>query len=144
MKSKPKETTKPNTPEQIMEQLHADLKHWQRELRLEDFDIEIRWMARGEEHEKLGKCYDYSLSQLFIIAVEHPDRRAMMENVRPFNGDFEVILVHELLHSRDIRWRGFSEIQSLLNENETLNELYEISLDAVAEALVRARRRITR
>jgi hypothetical protein len=144
MKSKPKETTQPKIPEQIMEQLQADLKHWQRELRLEDFDIEIRWMARGEEPEKLGRFYDYSLSQLFIIAIEHPDRRAMMDHIRPLNGDYEVVLVHELLHARDVRWRGHLDIQGLLNEQETLNELYEISLDAVAEALVRARRGITR
>jgi hypothetical protein len=141
VKSKPKETIQPKTPEQIMEQLQADLKHWQRELRLDDVDIEIRWLNRDERHEKLGYFDDLSLAQLYSIGIRHPEHRTMA-GLRHFNADYEVILVHELIHARNSRWYT-TEIAEIIEE-ELANSLYEVSLDAIAEALVRARRGITR
>ena len=153
MKSKPKETTKPNTPEQIMEQLQADLKHWQRELRLDGVEIKIEWI---EENKNKGKKFDYctlgymeefSGSFLYIIKIANQGKLKGHESAQ-FGEDYECILVHELIHVLNFTWDGNSKIASYLipdeDNNEVLGQLYEASINALAEALVRARRGITR
>jgi len=151
MKSKPKETTQPKTPEQIMEKLQADLKYWTRQLRMEDLDIELDWIE-DSEHEECGVQYGLTReirgAHLFQVYVVHPTRRTE-EDAKWFSYDNEVILVHELLHVKNFNWEYNSALcPYLLNpekkENEILSELYEESLDVFAEALVRARRGITR
>jgi hypothetical protein len=140
MKSKPKEDNS-KTPEQIMEKLQADLKHWQRELRIEDIDIELRWLAKEEIPDKFAANWVYAQTHFATLAFQLPQNRNYLI-LRPFNSDYEVVLVHELLHVRDSDWRS-TEIQELLADEVTA-ELYEIAIDAVAEALVRARRGIIR
>ena len=135
------EDNKTKTPEQIMEKIHVDIKHWQRELRIENIDIEIRWLATGEAPDKFAMNWVYEELHFATIGFQLPQNRNCLI-VRSFNSDYEVVLVHELLHVRDSNWRS-SEIQELLDE-EVTNVLYEISLDAIAEALVRARRGTTR
>jgi hypothetical protein len=131
------------TPEErIMEQLHLDLTHWQRELRLDDIDIELRWMQWDEYPGKVGYWIDYSNSQLIEISFRQPIHKRSMDGVREFNSSYEVILVHELIHARNSRWYS-GEVMEILGEGVS-NELYEISVDAIAEALVRARRGMNR
>ena len=129
------------TPEQIMEKLHSDLKHWQRELRIENIDIEMRWLYKEEAPDKFALNWVYPELHYALLAFQLPQNRLCLI-CRSFNSDYEVVLVHELLHVRDSNWRS-SEIRELLDEEVTL-ELYEISIDAVAEALVRARRGMKR
>ena len=133
--------SKPKTPEQIVEQLQIDLKYWQRELRIEHIDIHFRWLAKGENSNVYATTWTYPKIHFAIIAFNLPQNRNAEIDLE-FNGSYEVVLVHELLHVRDSNWRS-SRIQELLDD-EVTDELYEISVDAVAEALVRARRGIKR
>jgi hypothetical protein len=129
------------TPEQIMQKLHFDLNYWQRELRIENIDIELRWLSKEEAPDKFALSWPYLELHYAVLAFQLPQNCLCMIH-RSFNSDYEVVLVHELLHVRDSNWRS-SEIRELLDEEVTL-ELYEISIDAVAEALVRARRGMKR
>ena len=51
MKSKPKETIQPWTTKRLMDQLHAYLAYWQRELRLDGVEIKIEWIEENENIE---------------------------------------------------------------------------------------------
>lgn len=145
-----KKKVKANTPipeyqkeaNAIWIKLQLDLKYWQRQLRLDDVDIELRWLQWDEHPDKVGYFDDASAAQLFEIGLRHPYQKQTMPCVREFNGDYEVILVHELLHARYSRWYS-GEVVEILSEGVS-NELFEVSIDAIAEALVRARRGITR
>jgi hypothetical protein len=125
-----------------MKQLHDDLAYWKRQLRLDDLDITLRWMAQHERDGDVGVHYPEPLCHRHVIAVRHPDHLSTFEK-KEFSADYEVILVHEVLHCRENRWKETQEMREAL-ENELVQHNYEISLDAIAEALVRARRGITR
>lgn len=132
------------TPEEIMDEIRGHLLHWQRELRLDGADVELRWMEKDEDHPDLiGRCDSESESSYFIISFRHPDHRQEKARQRIFNSDWEVVLVHELLHVRDDNWRSDRRIWKVLKE-EVPSQVYEIAIDAVAEALVRARRGLRR
>ena len=153
MKSKPKDTIQPWTTKRLMDQLHAYLAYWQRELRLDGVEIKIEWI---EENENKGKKFDYcnlghmeefSGSFLYIIKIANQGKLKGHESAQ-FGEDYECILVHELIHVLNFTWDGNSKIASYLipdeDNNEVLGQLYEASINALAEALVRARRGITR
>lgn len=122
--------------------LQLDLKYWKMQLRLDDVDIDMRWMEWHEYPERLAQFDDLSLVHLFIVAFRKPHHKCSMATGTGFNSDYEVCLVHELLHIRNHRWYC-EEVKDILDEGVN-NSLYEVSLDATAEALVRARRGITR
>jgi len=145
--------SKPKTPEQIMDQLHAYLAYWQRELRLDGVEIKIEWI---EENENKGKKFDYcnlgnmeefSGSFLYIIKIENQGKLKGHESAQ-FGEDYECILVHELIHVLNFTWDRNSNIVPYLipeeDTNEVLGQLYEASINAIAEALVRARRGMKR
>ena len=52
--------------------------------------------------------------------------------------------MHELLHTKEAPWRDHPKVYEVLDKDVWLKGLHEDSLDAVAEALVRARRGIRR
>ena len=127
----------------VWEKLQLDLKYWQRELRLDDMDIELRWLAWDEHPNDAGRFDDFYNVHAFSIGVRPPHQLLSIPNYREFNCDYEVILVHELLHARNSRWYCNDEILEILEE-EPLHRFFEESIDVIAEALVRARRGITR
>lgn len=132
------------SPEEIMRELYAHLVYWQRQLRLDGVDIELRWMAKdAEDADTLGLCDAESNSSFYIIHIKHPDHLPERIKDNPFNCDWEVILVHELLHVRDDHWRSDERIWKVLSKGVP-QLVYEVGVDAVAEALVRARRGIIR
>lgn len=143
MKSKTEEV-KNKEFEKIMKELHEHLAYWQRQLRLDGVEIKLRWMNFDEckENDALGVWYNYSPAHLFEIGFAHTFYRES-ECSELFNCDYEVILVHELLHILDSSWEDKREVQQAF-ENEVIKELQNNTNDIVAEALVRARRGITR
>ena len=125
----------------VMKKLSDDLKYWQRELRIDDIDVELSWLEWDQYPDLVARYEDRSSIHLFEIAFRRPAHLQTMA-IRQFNGDYEVALVHELVHCRNRHWFTL-EIADILGEG-VLNELYEVSVDATAEALVRARRGIIR
>ena len=136
MKSKPKETTQPKTPEQIMDQLQADLKYWQRELRLQDIDIIVLWMTKDdvENGDILGSCEMRMDINTSILSINRNNMAGDCQTRVPY----EQTIIHELLHVVMYFWENDSKCNSL-GKNRTIYTLYESSLDRIADALYRGR-----
>jgi hypothetical protein len=132
------------TPQQQMKQLHSDLIYWQRELRLDGVEIELRWLEFEDvkDEKVVGKFFSFSPSHRFEIGIA-PDLMRELNGIGIFNTDNEVILIHELLHIVDCRWMENNESEEVFR-NEAIKYHHEIALDSVAEALVRARRGMKR
>lgn len=125
-------------------QAYEYLSYWKPQLRLDHIDIEISIMRPEErQHQILADCRENPPYHTQKIKIRNPSDRTAHDNVI-FRRDLEVCIVHELLHTKEIPWRDHPKVNEVLNKDEWLNQLHEDSLDAVAEALVRARRGITR
>ena len=119
------------------------LAYWQRELRLDHIDFEIMLGNTGEMDDKLGNCKVAPSRHRQKIILRHPLDRSERDR-EIFRHDLEVVVVHELLHTKEFPWRDHTKVSEVLDKDEWLSSLHEDSLDAVAEALVRARRGIRR
>jgi hypothetical protein len=130
--------------EQELQQAQEYLAYWRPQLRLDHIDIEIIIMRPEEkEHSVLADCRQNPPYHTQKIKIRNPLDRTQSDSVA-FRRDLEVCVVHELLHTKEIPWRDHPKVNEVLGKNEWLNQLHEDSLDAIAEALVRARRGITR
>lgn len=124
-----------------MEELQTLLKHWQRELRLDHWDIQMRYAAIDEIPGHGQSCAArYHRAQ--ILLIDPKDRTADAES--RFRLDYEVIVVHELLHIQESIWRDNPKVEDVLDKDEWIRRCHENTMDATAEALVRARRGMTR
>lgn len=117
------------------------LDFWQRELRLDHWDIECRF-ANTDEIDSMGRSCAARYHRAQILLRPEVDR-CPDDNSR-FRLDFEVIVVHELIHIKESQWRDNPRVVDILDKDEWVQRLHEDSLDAIAEALVRARRGISR
>ena len=117
--------------------------YWQRELRLDHMDFEVMLGNVEEMGDKLGNCKMSPSRHRQKIIIRHPNERTAAD-VAVFRRDLEVVIVHELLHTKEFLWRDHPKVVTVMDEDVWLNRLHEDSLDAVAEALVRARRGIRR
>lgn len=113
--------------------------YWQRQLRLDHLDIILReaelWELRSNEIA-INRVVGYSRA----MVVLEPAKDRMPSQDDHFHYDREVQLVHELLHIKESEWRERPEVSKVMDEDKWLKQLHEDSLDAMAEALVRARR----
>lgn len=115
------------------------MEYWQRELRLDHIDFEIMIGNIGEMNDSLGNCKVAPSRHRQKIILRHPSERSERD-LAVFRHDLEVVIVHELLHTKEIPWRDHPSVGRVMDEDKWLRGLHEDSLDAVAEALVRARR----
>lgn len=121
------------------------LNHWQRELRLDHLDFTLG-MFRPEEKVSSGvmaQCNEAPSYHHQKIQIRNPSDRTEQDKTQ-FRRDLEVCIVHELLHTKEIPWRDHPSTKKVLDEDDWLRQLHEDSLDAIAEALVRARRGLFR
>ncbi len=114
------------------------LAYWQPELRLDHLDIDLQLMRR-EERDELAYSSIAPFHHRQKLRIRHPEDRCPTD-LRDMRRDLEVAVVHELLHMKESPWRDHPDVAKLLDEDKWLKQLHENSLDAVAEALVRARR----
>jgi len=119
------------------------LGYWQRELRLDHIDFELRMMAVEESNGQLANCLTAPGRHRQKISIRHPADKTDKDRA-VFRRDLEVCIVHELLHTKEMLWRDHPKVEAVLDEDAWLKGLHEDSLDAVAEALVRARRGMRR
>lgn len=127
---------------QKIEELKEIMKFWQRELRLDHWDIEIRFAAKEELYYSQGNsCAGrYHRAQIRL----KPESERTRDEIDRFLLDYEVVIVHELLHIKESVWRDNPKVEEVLDKDEWIRRLHEDSLDATAEALVRARHGWTR
>jgi len=119
------------------------LTYWQRELRLDHIDFEIVLKPPEENKGTLGDCKYAPGRHQQKFCLRHPIDRTERDRA-VFRRDLEVVIVHELLHTKETPWRDHPKVDEVLDKDEWLRELHEDSLDAIAEALVRARRGMRR
>lgn len=126
-----------------LRQAYEHLAYWQRELRLDHLDIEVFVMAPEENKGHLADCKIAPGRHRQRIGIRSPDDRTP-QDYAVFRRDLEVVIVHELLHTKECPWRDHPKVDDAFDKDKWLVELHEDSLDAVAEALVRARRGMRR
>jgi hypothetical protein len=128
--------------EQELDQARGYLAYWKPQLRLDHIDFELD-MLRKEEAAVLARCCVAFEHHRQKIHIRHPEDRTERDR-QDFRRDLEVAIVHELLHTKEAPWRDHPSIEEPFKKDKWLVQLHEDSLDAVAEALVRARRGMTR
>lgn len=74
------------------------LRYWQRLLRLQDWDIELRVVRRHELDDAYGRCSTWSAVGRAKIRLLDP--QDFEPTIDPRDRDIKVTLVHELLHLR--------------------------------------------
>ena len=134
------------TPEEKMMDLKQHLIYWQRQLRLDDVDIKLRWRIPEEEEDKndsLGCIDTDDMRHEVSISLLHPSIPSPYAGFYVYLLDTEITLVHELLHLCFSGWVNDKKTDIFL-EHTLVHAHYERSIEAIAEALVRARRGITR
>jgi hypothetical protein len=136
-------TAPPSTEDQELKQAYEYLSYWQRELRLDHIDFEIFVIAPEENKNNLADCKVAPGRHQQKIGIRHPIDRKERDKFY-FRRELEVTIVHELLHTKEFTWRDHPSIDAAFEKDKWLVELHEDSLDAVAEAMVRARRGIKR
>ncbi len=131
-------------PEQNeINEAYGYLSYWQRQLRLDHLDISIEIMRPSEKRGTLADSSEAPPYHCQRLRIRHPEDRTESDR-KIFRFDLEVCIVHELLHTKEIPWRDNPKVKEIIDKDEWLKQLHEDSLDAVAEALVRARRGIVR
>ena len=119
------------------------LAYWQRELRLDHIDFEIVFANPEESNGHLATCKVAYGHHRQKIELRHPNERTERDKT-VFRRDLEVVIVHELLHTKEAPWRDHPLVDKVFLDDKWLRGLHEDSLDAIAEALVRARRGMRR
>jgi hypothetical protein len=119
------------------------LRYWKPQLRLDHVDFEIVFKNPGEAKGILATCEIAFSRHRQKIELRHPTERTERDKT-DFRRDLEVVVVHELLHTKEMLWRDHPAIDKVFVEDKWLGELHEDSLDAIAEALVRTRRGMNR
>jgi hypothetical protein len=133
------------TPEEEIELQQAKdyLAYWRSQLRLDHIDFEIIFSAPEESSGHLAVCKIAYGRHRQKIELRNPSERTERDKT-VFRRDLEVVIVHELLHTKETPWRDHPNVDKIFVEDKWLAGLHEDSLDAFAEALVRARRGTTR
>lgn len=126
-----------------LRQAYEHLAYWKPQLRLDHIDFEVVLYAPEENRDNLAVCKIAFGRHRQKIEIRHPDDRSERDK-DVFRRDLEVVIVHEMLHTKEMPWRDHPTVDEVFQKDKWLAGLHEDSLDAVAEALVRARRGIQR
>lgn len=126
-----------------LNQAQEYVSYWKSQLRLDHIDFEIVLYSPEENNGNLATCKISFPRHRQKIRIMHPSDRSERDK-EVFRRGLEVAIVHELLHTKEMPWRDHPSIEEVFEKDKWLKELHEDSLDAVAEALVRARRGILR
>ena len=112
-------------------------RFWQQTLRLQDVQIEVRFV-RKLELDATGQTTLRSDNNGALIQI-CPKSLANLDTL--WSTDEEVILVHELLHVQERVWACSSEWIDL-KKLKVINSAHEAGIERTAEALVALRRQL--
>lgn len=126
-----------------LNQAYEYLAYWQPQLRLDHIDFEIVLYSPEEHNGHLATCKVAPARHRQKIELRHPSDRTERDR-GVFRRDPEVVVVHELIHTKEMLWRDHPSVDEVFEKDKWLAGLHEDSMDAIAEALVRARRGIQR
>lgn len=122
-----------------IDEAYGYLRYWSPQLRLDHIDFEIVFANPEESRGYLAVCKVACGRHRQKIELRHPSERTERDK-GVFRRDLEVVIVHELLHTKETPWRDHPSVDKTFTDDKWLAGLHEDSLDAVAEALVRTRR----
>lgn len=71
---------------------------WAERLRLQDWDIKVRFAKKGEGEDYWGVCIPSATTKEAVIIMQNPSRHKKAPDPDYYNADTEVTLVHELMH----------------------------------------------
>jgi hypothetical protein len=111
-----------------MEQMEERLAYWQKQLRLQDWVVEVKFERGYELGENIARIRPYSHNKRAVISMMAPGDYSPHE-ILPY--DMERILLHELLHLHF--WP--------LTKDDGENDAEEQAINAIAEALLSLERR---
>jgi hypothetical protein len=112
------------------DELKALLREWQKILRLQDWDVVVRFARRYEfnDEDNQGECswvLDRREALIKILASEDYNPNCIYPH------DVEGVLVHELLHLHMAPWRVQERMEDVAKEQ---------AIEAIAKALVSLKR----
>jgi len=116
-------------------ELQECCRYWQKVLRLNDVEIEVRF-ARKLELDCTGQTQFTSDNNAALIQI-CPNTLANLDTLWMI--DEEVTLVHELVHVQERTWAVSKEFRDLL-QNKAINAAHEAGIERTAQALVTLRR----
>jgi len=116
-------------------ELQECCRYWQKVLRLNDVEIEVRF-ARKLELDCTGQTQFTSDNNAALIQI-CPNTLANLDTLWMI--DEEVILVHELVHVQERTWAVSKEFRDLL-QNKAIDAAHEAGIERTAQALVTLRR----
>jgi len=92
------------TPQEEWELAHAKdcLAYWQPQLRLDHIDFEFVLANPGESQANLATCKIAPSRHQQKIELRHPSEKCERDK-EYFRRDLEVVIVHELLHTKEMR-----------------------------------------
>jgi hypothetical protein len=108
---------------------------WQRQLRLEDWDVLAEFATQREIEGCSGQTNTVRDLKKARIRILSPDEQPPWSESTYRDDDPEQTLVHELLHLHLAYWVGEAE-----NKDSPVFEAKEFAIDATASALVRLAR----
>ncbi len=116
-------------------ELQECCRYWQKVLRLNDVEIEVRF-ARKLELDCTGQTQFTSDNNAALIQI-CPNTLANLDTLWMI--DEEVTLVHELVHVQERTWAVSKEFRDLL-QNKAIDAAHEAGIERTAQALVTLRR----
>ena len=116
-------------------ELQECCRYWQKVLRLNDVEIEVRF-ARKLELDCTGQTQFTSDNNAALIQI-CPNTLANLNTLWMI--DEEVTLVHELVHVQERTWAVSKEFRDLL-QNKAIDAAHEAGIERTAQALVTLRR----
>ncbi len=119
----PKKLPGPDLQRRLIED---KLPIWQKLLRLQDWDIKIKWKFPDELGTRAFGYIDWNLSKK-VATVELVDPQHLSKDL---NYNPEKTLVHELLHVH------FTPACEAKDDNSFQSKVHECSIDQVARALI--------
>lgn len=126
-----------------LRQANEYVDYWKRQLRLDHIDFEVILYSPEENNGHLAECKIAFGRHRQKIVIRNPLDRSDRDRI-VFRRDLEVVIVHELIHTKETPWRDHPSIDDVFQKDKWLTGLHEDSMDAIAEALVRARRGMQR
>ena len=132
-------STMPLQPEPTFEeQVQGYIDEWQARLRIDDWHIGLK-VEREKDPGYYAQTAWSNMYRTAMMTIRHPDLQPNKDE-SPAPQDLECTVVHELVHLRLFPFRQFTEGKM----NDYAHEEIECAVDLLAQALVAAKRGVTR
>lgn len=92
------------------------IRYWRSQLRLDHIDFEVVLMNAEEDRDQLAVCKIAPSRHQQKIEIRHPSQKCDRDKTF-FRRDLEVVIVHELLHTKEFPWRDHPSVDEIFNKD---------------------------